>query len=47
MAQLRHPERRGRMLAEALEAERPALVPPGVPFGSFREVEAVASSTCL
>jgi len=47
MAQHRHPERRERTVAEVLEAERPALVPLGVPFEGFREVEAVASATCL
>ena len=43
----RHPELRERTLAEVLEAERPALVPVGEPFDGGREVEAVASSTCL
>ena len=47
MAQHRHPELRERTVAEMLEAERPALVPLGAPFEGFREVEAVASSTCL
>jgi transposase len=47
MAQHRHPERRERTASEMLEAERPALVALGVPFEGFREVEAVASSTCL
>ena len=43
----RHPELRERTVAEVLEAERPALVPVGTPFDGGREVEAVASSTCL
>src|ERR687895_141948 len=43
----RHPELRGRTVAEVFEAERPALVPVGAPFDGCREVEAVASSTCL
>jgi hypothetical protein len=43
----RHPELRERTLALVLEAERPALVPVGEPFDGCREVEAVASSTCL
>jgi transposase len=47
MAQHRHPELRERRLADALEAERPALVPVSARFEGFREVEAVASSTCL
>ena len=42
-----HPELRERTLAEVLEAERPALVPLDTPFEGFREVEAVASATCL
>jgi len=46
-AQHRHPEGRERAVAEMLEAERPALVPLGAPFEGFREVEAVASATCL
>ena len=46
-AQHRHPELRDRTLGEVLEAERPALVPLGASFEGFREVEAVASSTCL
>lgn len=46
-AQNRHPELRDRSPAEVLETERPALVPIGTPFEGFREVEAVASSTCL
>lgn len=47
MAQHRHPELRERTLVEMLCAERPALVPVSVPVEGFREVEAVASSTCL
>ena len=47
LAQHRHPNCRERSLEEMLAAERPALVPLGVPFEGFREVEAVASSTCL
>jgi hypothetical protein len=47
MARHRHPEQRDRAVAEMLEAERPALVPLGAPFEGFREVEAVASATCL
>jgi hypothetical protein len=47
MAQHRHPELRERTVAEMPEVERPALVPLGAPFEGFREVEAVASSTCL
>jgi transposase len=43
----RHPELRERTVAEVLEAERQALVPVGTPFDGGREVEAVASSTCL
>ena len=46
-AQHRHPELRDCTLAEVLQTERPALVPLGAPFEGFREVEAVASSTCL
>jgi transposase len=48
MAQHRHPELRERTLAEVLEGERPGLVAlAGAPFEGFREVEAVASATCL
>lgn len=47
VAQHRHPQWRERMVAAVFEAERPALVPLGAPFEGGREVEAVASATCL
>ena len=43
----RHPDDRERTVWEALEAERPALVPIRGPFDGFREVDVGASKTCL
>jgi transposase len=43
----KHPEQADRTIWEALEAERPKLVPISGPFDGFRAVQAAVSKTCL